>query len=231
MVAIAEANPSVGIVGAYGLNGDRVAWDGLPYPSTFLSGREICRRSLLGGLYVFGSQTSLLVRSDLIRSREDFYNTGEFDSLFSDQEACYEVLRESDFGFVHQVLTYSRNHEDSLTSFVGQTGLNPDLPAYLNILRKYGPIYLSKQDYQRRLGEIMTRYYSFLGQNLFYFRGRAFWDFHQRALSYMGYPLSRTRLLKAACSEVVDTLWNPVRMALSVLASIAKSTNRRSHIS
>ncbi len=32
MVSLAEANPSVGIVGAYGLQGDSVMWTGLPIP-------------------------------------------------------------------------------------------------------------------------------------------------------------------------------------------------------
>src|SRR5581483_8637146 len=52
MVKIAEEHPSVNIVGAYGLMGTRVVWDGLPYPSTVVPGREICRDTLLGGPYV-----------------------------------------------------------------------------------------------------------------------------------------------------------------------------------
>jgi glycosyltransferase involved in cell wall biosynthesis len=50
MVALAEAHPSVGIVSAYALDGDKVAWAGLPYPSTVVCGREICRRHLLDRL-------------------------------------------------------------------------------------------------------------------------------------------------------------------------------------
>jgi glycosyltransferase involved in cell wall biosynthesis len=226
MVQLAEANPSVGIVGAYGLDGVRIRWDGLPYPSTVTPGREMCRRSLMGGFYAFGSPTSLLFRSDLIRGRNELYKTGEFDRLYSDQEVCYQTLRSSDFGFVHQVLTYSRSHDDSTTSLAARTGLNHDLPAALNIIRKYGPIFLSETEYERRLSLFIQRYYGFLGQSLLYFRGKEFWDFHRRALSYMGFPLSRPKLLKAACSEIVDTLVNPVRMALIVLASIAKSKNR-----
>ncbi len=136
------------------------------------------------------------------------------------------MLRSADFGFVHQVLTYSRSHDESTTSVAARDGLNHDLPAALNILRRYGPIYLSETEYERRLYQSIQKYYSFLGQSLLYLRGTEFWDFHRRALSYIGYPLSRPRLLKASCSEVVDTLLNPVRMALAVLASIAKSKNR-----
>ena len=226
MVQLAERNPSVGIVGAYGLDGVRVRWDGLPYPSTVTPGREMCRRSLLGGLYVFGSPTSLLFRSDLIRGGNELYKPGEFNRLYSDQEACYETLRNADFGFVHQVLTYSRSHEESTTSVAARDGLNYDLPAQLNILRKYGPVYLTEKDYENRLNKLMQRYYSFLGQSLLFLRGKEFWDFHRRALSYIGYPLSRPKLLQAACLEVFDTLFNPVRMGLTVLTSLAKFKNR-----
>ena len=74
MVAVMEEHPSVGIVGAYGLQEQWVLWTGLPYPSNVVSGREICRQRLLGGPYVFGSPTSVLFRSDLVRSRDPFYN-------------------------------------------------------------------------------------------------------------------------------------------------------------
>src|SRR5262249_25128897 len=131
MVKVAELNPAAAIVGAYGLNGDRVVWDGLAYPSTVVSGRYICRRTLMGGFYVFGSLTSLLFRSDLVRRRKEFFNTNEFHVQFSDQEACYEVLQGSAFGFVHQVLTYTRQHDESMTSRYARTGLNTDLPSQL----------------------------------------------------------------------------------------------------
>src|SRR5690242_17822584 len=41
MVTVAEENPSVGLVSAFALEGNRVAWTGLPYPSRLVSGREI----------------------------------------------------------------------------------------------------------------------------------------------------------------------------------------------
>src|SRR5262245_27683985 len=94
MVNLAEAHPSVGIVGSYRLQGDRVTCDGLPYPSTVVSGRELCRRALLNGLSVFGSPTSLLIRSDLTRKRQVLYNEA---NIHSDKEICVDLLQDSDF--------------------------------------------------------------------------------------------------------------------------------------
>ncbi len=97
-------------------------WDGLPCPSTVVSGREICRRTLLGGFYVFGSPTSHLLRSNLIRNSPAFYNTDETHTQYADEQACFEVLQHTDFGFVNQVLTYTRQHEESMTSSFVQQG-------------------------------------------------------------------------------------------------------------
>ena len=41
MVDLAETHPTVGIVGAYRLDGVRVDLDGLPYPSTVVLGKEL----------------------------------------------------------------------------------------------------------------------------------------------------------------------------------------------
>ena len=48
MVALAEGHPSVGVVGAYGLQEHEIAWSGLPYPSNVVRGRDICRRTISG---------------------------------------------------------------------------------------------------------------------------------------------------------------------------------------
>ena len=97
MVSVAEEHPSVGIVGAYGLQGHEVMWAGLPYPSRLVSGREVCRRLFLERMYVFGTSTSVLYRADLVRSQTAFYNEA---NLHADMEACVVLLKARDFCFV-----------------------------------------------------------------------------------------------------------------------------------
>jgi glycosyltransferase involved in cell wall biosynthesis len=221
MVTLAETHPSVSIVGAYAIQGVRVVWDGLPYPSTVVPGHEVCRRSLPGGgFYVFGSPTSVLIRADCIRKHEAFYNGHRFHTQFMDQEVCYEVLRDTDFGFVHQVLTFSRLHDESSTTSTARTGLNIDLVAKLNILTRYGLIYLSKEEYERRFTKIMREYYRFLARNVFRWNRRQFWNYHKDALDYIGYPLSSLKLLKASLTEIIDTILSPKQIVTKMLGRV-----------
>src|SRR6266850_1561334 len=50
MLALAEEHPSAGLVGAYCLEGRQVICTGLPYSSSLVGGREICRQHLLSRL-------------------------------------------------------------------------------------------------------------------------------------------------------------------------------------
>src|SRR4029077_19577175 len=113
MVELVEANPTVGLVGTHSLAGRALPCVRPGYEKKVVSGSEICRSTLLGGPYIFGSPTSLLYRSDLIRRAKAFY---PHSGPHADTTACYQSLQHSDFGFVHQILTYTRIHPSSQTS-------------------------------------------------------------------------------------------------------------------
>jgi glycosyltransferase involved in cell wall biosynthesis len=212
MVGLAEEHPTVAIVGSYGLWGKRVAWDGLPYPSTVLTGREVCRAKLLDGIYVFGAPTSLLFRSDIVRSRDSFYNESV---LHADKEVCLEFLQHHDFGFVHQVLTFTRVREESLTSM--SNALQMTWPSILYDLVKYGPKYLSEDELKCRVDEHLRHYYRFLGEQVYRRRGHEFWSFHRGKLAAVGYPLSMARLAASVVSYVLDLVLNPKRFVEAIV--------------
>jgi glycosyltransferase involved in cell wall biosynthesis len=222
MVKVAETNPSVGIVGAYRLAGVRVNLDGLPYPSTVVPGREICRLTLLGGRSIFGSPTSILIRSDLIRNRKTFYNESH---IHADKEACFDVLQDTDFGFVHRLLTYTRRYNETLTSF--STRFNTYLLSNLIILKKYGPVYLSSDEYEKCLKRHMKRYYTFLGQSALHLREKEFWDYHKNGLRNIGFPLSLPKLIGASFLEVMDLLLNPKKTVEKIAGRIIQSTKEK----
>ena len=199
MVAVAEAHPSVAIVGGYRLDEDQIGLDGLPYPSPVISGREICRSSLLGGAWVFGSPTSLLIRSDVVREREPFYDESV---IHSDTEACFDILQDHDFGFVHQVVTFTRRHNESVTSLTN--AFETRRLAGFTFLLRYGPAYLSKEEYERRLEEALEGYHRFLARRVFELKEKEFWNFQKSELEKLGYPLSTARLIKGLFFELSD---------------------------
>ena len=80
-------------------------------------------------------------------------------------EACYDTLRDCDFGFVHQVLSYVRRHEESLTSSVAQS-LNTIPLSNLALLLQYGPTYLTREELGRRLKVQLDEYYRALANGL-----------------------------------------------------------------
>jgi glycosyltransferase involved in cell wall biosynthesis len=199
MVEVAEAHPSVGIVSAYRLDEDRVNLDGLPYPSMVIPGRDIGRSILLDGPNVFGSPTSLLISSDIVRSRKAFYDES---IIHADTEVCFDILRDHDFGFVHQVLTFTRRHNESLTSLTHRFDTRR-LATFIFFLR-YGPVYLTGEEYEKRLEQVLEYYYRFLARSVFDLKEKEFWKFHRDGLRKLGYPLSTARLIKTLFVELLD---------------------------
>jgi glycosyltransferase involved in cell wall biosynthesis len=221
MVGLAERHPTVGLVGAYGLDGTQVLWQGLPYPSLFVSGRELCRNTLLGGTYVFCTPGSLLMRSDLVRSRKSFYNEA---NLHADNEACYEILQNADFGFVHQVLTFSRPRPNSNTS--AARSLESYVLGNLSAVVSHGPLYLSREEYENRLQQWLKQYYVVLEKSFLRLRDKSFWEFHQARLNHLGCPLSRSRLAKAVFREVLKSLMRPIDALDGVLSWWPRALSR-----
>jgi glycosyltransferase involved in cell wall biosynthesis len=199
MVAVGEAHPSVGIVGAYRLEQERVNLYQRPYPSTVLSGRALCRAILLGGPAPFGSPTALLVRSEIVRGRPEFYDESV---LHADVDVCFDILQECDFGFVHQVLTFTRLHNESVTSRTYRLGTSR-LANFVFFLR-YGPCYLTDAEYESRLKAVIENYHRFLARSVYELREQAFWTYHRNELRRLGYPIRTAKLIRATLVELLD---------------------------
>ena len=190
MVDLAEAHPTVGIVGAYRLDGVRVDLDGLPYPSTVVPGRELSRAMLLGGPRVFGSASALLYRAEYVRRRPAFFDESDF---HADVAACYEILREADFGFVHQVLTFTRTHPGEQSGYAGR--LKTYLAGRFRHFVKFGSGCMEAREYETRLQQALAHYYRFLAKSLVSPGSREVLAYHRSALDQAGYPFSWKKLL------------------------------------
>jgi glycosyltransferase involved in cell wall biosynthesis len=214
MVQLAEEHPSVAIVGAYTLNSKEVNWVGLPIERSVFKGSEVCRLHLLGGPFVIGPPTSVLFRADIIRSEEEFYHGS---SLGADEDAYYRVLKDRDFGFVHQILSYERLHEESLGYTRGYLrGFALERVAYV---ATYGRSFLSDEEYNRRYDEMLKWYYFDVLASAF-IKGypKVFWNFHKDRLNEIGIKFDRIKFLKALVGKVTDLLANPKQTVEKAIA-------------
>lgn len=221
MVELAEANSSVGIVGAYQLSGGCEKWyvrtDGLPYHRTVIAGREICRGQLLGTLDVLGNPTSTLYRADLVRATDAFYPNATAEA---DVSACLNQLRFVDFGFVHQVLSYERLHEAQMTTTSKR--LNAYLSSKIGDVKAYGSFCLTKDELETRINGLIDEYYRFLGCSGLKLRDRQFWKYHSSRLAEIGYPLKWTRVARAMLAEGADLTLNPKHTAEKLLGRVGR---------
>lgn len=207
MVAVAERNSSAAIVGAYGLMGKEpdVKWAGLPCCNHLVTGREIGRRYFLERMNVFGTLHSLLLRADLVRSRNPFLNEA---NLHCDREACLSLLRTHDYAFVFQVLTFTRERPGSLSDFARR--MNTMMVTEIYEVMAYGRYFLDDSEHRRCLKSRVDEYYNFLALSaMLGHRDPEFWKFQKSQLAACGLEFSRLRLTRAALARIGRAVLHP----------------------
>ena len=207
MVEIGEAHPRVGIIAAYELEHRWVSIDGLPYPSPDVSGREVCRLFFRENLGLFGSPTSLLMRSEIVRSRTPFYE--EKHAPFEDAHVCFDILEHWNYGMVHQVLTYSRRDNDSF--LLRMRPFRFWLFSRLAKIVAHGRKFLSEDEYRYFLKDAEYQYFYFLGKSVFKGRDSKFWDFHRERLASIDYQMNWRFIAKWVAIVAFDYIGNPKR--------------------
>jgi hypothetical protein len=103
------------------------------------------------------------------------------------------------------------------------------------ILTKYGPVYLSSEEYEKRLAQKIQSYYEFLGRSVFQRRGKEFWDYHREGLKNLGFPLNWGTLIKASAKELysrlITCLLHPRTTARSVIGLVKRDRDIRQRVS
>ncbi len=208
MVDLFERNPSVGIAGSYQMVGGDGRWrlrnEGLPGFKSVFSGREIGRAHLLGQVNVLGNPTSSCYRSDLVREGHSFFPN---DTSEADVSACLAQLRTCDFGFVHQVLSFERCHDARQTNTALAT--NAYISAAISDCMVYGTSFLTRDEQDARVSELLSEYYRYLSFGALKFRYRSFWRHHKQRLTDIGHSLDRIRLTKEVAFTIADLALNP----------------------
>jgi glycosyltransferase involved in cell wall biosynthesis len=208
MVELAEAAPGVGIVSSYYLMGESLCGEGIPRGVSVIRGRDACRRILLDRLYVTGSQTTVLYRADLVRSRRPFFARGHDNA---DTEIAMDILLEHDLGFVHQVLSFSRVHADSASGAL-RDRYKWMKPYFLVLLERYGRAVLTDEEWADLNGRLSREYFRFLGAEALRFPGRSFWEYQRHRLAQVGRPLSWIDVGPWALVELLRSVLSPGRV-------------------
>jgi glycosyltransferase involved in cell wall biosynthesis len=212
MVRVFEKSKSVGLVSSYWLKGSELRGSGFPHSTEMLPGKEVVRRFLRTGLWVFGSPTAVMYRSSLIEKGKPFYNESH---LHEDTEKCIELLEHWDFGFSHQVLSFSRSDNESISSAVRH--LCPEsLDRYIVVQRYAARFFTSEEaaDLKRRS---KRDYYRVLAKSTFRLRNSDFWKYHRRGLKSLGESIDTGYLLGQIMREALWMAANPGRTTISVL--------------
>ncbi|CUS34899.1 Glycosyltransferase [Candidatus Nitrospira nitrosa] len=218
MVKLAEAHPTIAIVSSYRLTNIRITVQALPYTSRVISGRDICRMTLLGLPSVFGSPSAMLIHADEVRKRPHFYNVA---NPHCDMEVCLDILRERDFGFVHQMLTFERSHPQSESSRGSRYGFTPF--GRFEHVTKYGQEYLSEKELTVMLKRRRDEYYAFLGDRVFRNKENGFWEYQKTALGRIGQSLNMARVIRAVILEVLDVILNPLHTFKRIAGKLSHS--------
>jgi glycosyltransferase involved in cell wall biosynthesis len=207
-VELAEAHPSVALVSAYDLRGTSVYGSGLSRDQRVLSGTETARLYFLKWLFLFGSQTTVLYRADVVRARVPFYPEG---AMHADTEVVFQILKDHDFGFVHQVLSCTRLRDDSISGKLqnlADTALDR-----LIIVKRFGQQFLEPSEYEQTLRGSLAWYYDELGRRWLAERMRKtndeFWAYHRKGLATIGETIHRGAVVRAAGRILVRSAVNP----------------------
>jgi len=222
MIQAFEQAETVGLVSSYYLKGNTVQASGFPYPATLLKGKEMARLYLRTGLYVFGSPTTVMYRSSLVRSNQPFYD----DSLLhEDTEKCMQILEKWDFGFVHQVLSFLRTGNESISSSFRR--FQPDaLDGYI-IVRRYAPVFLDAVEAAALRKGARRAYYRFLAHEAIRFRGAGFWSYHREGLKTLHETLSCSYVALQLGRELLGMLVNPGKTATRALQTLQRLVIRK----
>jgi glycosyltransferase involved in cell wall biosynthesis len=204
MVELGMRNPSVGVIGSLRRRGTAIQCTGLPTDQQVFAGTQVARLFLKEEVFAF-APTSGMVRSDIVRARDPFYPT---DYLHADLAAYFDVLHATNFGFVHEVLAFSRTHEASITSTIAERKrtLLKEWPMLLTV---YGPKYFNARELAEIERRFMRRYHRVLVREAASGAGREFLAFHLNGLRRLGRAPRIPDYAIAAFSEFAVALASP----------------------
>jgi glycosyltransferase involved in cell wall biosynthesis len=215
MVDAFEQSETIGLVSSYSLAGNWVQASGYPYPTTVSPGRDCARWYLRNWcIYIFGSPTTVMYRSSVVRQQRPFYNEA---LLHDDFDKCMQLLQQWDFGFVHQILSFTRIDNDSIYHGAGLYEWRYVILVRYSIVLRYAPVFLEVGEATTLIKKWKPLYYRVLAEEAIRFRERAFWRHHREGLKAIGQTLDRPYLAWRIGLELLRMGSNPGNTTLRAL--------------
>jgi hypothetical protein len=156
-----------------------------------LKGEEAAKMVLMKRNYLFGSPSTILYRADLVRKRDEFYDPYIF---HADTENCFELLKESNFAFVHQPLSYTRRHNEAATTF--STYYRTKKLYDLHAVKKFGDFFLTAKEKRKMLSKLIKIEHWKLARFLFVNHHRDIFQYHKKELAKMDIEISWSMIFK-----------------------------------
>jgi glycosyltransferase involved in cell wall biosynthesis len=216
MVQSFEQSESIGLVSSYWLEDNVLCGSGYPINKPFLQGADCASWFIRTENRIFGSQSTVMYRSSIIRRRREFYNISYL--YAADLEICMEILKIWDFGFVNQVLSFSRRDNESINSSIGWY-----MPYHLHlyiIMQRYASFFLEASEALTVKQRSKRNYYRVLARAALLLRGPAFWRFHKRELKLLPERLSWPYLLLQIVIVFLWLLSNPGKIIVRAMNSL-----------
>lgn len=224
MVQAFEQSETIGLVSSYDLKGNVVRGSGYPSGKHILPGREVARLYLRDGVYFFGSATTVMYRSSLVRNCQPFY---EESLLHVDTEKCMQILEHWDFGFVHQVLSFLRTDNVNESISAGFRTFQPEALDFYIIVQRYAPVFLEADEAAALKSQNKRWYYCVLAEEAVRLRGAAFWRYHERGLKTLGETLDWPSLSVQIGRELLWMTANPGATAALLLRYLKRKMRRK----
>lgn len=225
MVQAFEQSETIGLVSAYDLKGDQVRGSGFPYGKPILPGKEVARLLLRNGTFVFGSPTTVMYRSSIIRSETPFYDES---LLHEDTEKCMQILEHWDFGFVYQVLSFLRIGNEAISSPF-RTFQPIALDRHI-IVQRYASRFLEPDEAAALKSKSRQEYYEVLSDEALRFRESAFWTYHKEGLKTLGETLDWFYLVRRSGRKLLGMAANPGTTAARLLSHWKSKTTQESEL-
>ncbi len=141
MVEMFEINSDIGLVSSYRIANKKV----LPrdyniYDQEVKNGADILYKQLTKQIDYMGTITTVMFRMKHLKELDNFPKIFDESSFHIDMELDYKILKNTNMGFVPQILSYTRRHEESGTTTIVnkvKTIFQHDEKVYFDYLKEF----------------------------------------------------------------------------------------------